>query len=140
MSNVVGIIYDRMTDQVELQICRDLMLLKGEFPDLSVHDPAGKMDEAMLSAVGVPATLDEAQTVIVYKTGPDWPEVDPNIDVIERDLCPGDGAPKLDGDERPGYYLRPQGRDGANLTDVYLNRSYPRGNGVTDPLVILLWS
>jgi len=136
----VGIQYDEMTDAVELQVLRDLMILTGEWKDIWVNDPAGQMDEQMLAQIGVSKTRDQPTIVINYKVGPEFKHVDTDRIVVERDLAPRDEAPRLDGDPGIGYYLKPQGRDGANLTELYLNRSHPRGNGVVDPIVTLLWS
>lgn len=139
MIHPVGIQYDEMTDAVELQILRDFMLLKGEWPDVWVNDPAGEMDEQMLAQIGVSKTTDPPSLVINYKVGPEFLHVNTNRTVVERDLCPKDVSPKLDGDAHVGYYMRPQGRDGANLTEMYLNRSHPRGNGSFNPMITLLW-
>ena len=138
--NCVGIQYDKMTGDVEVQVLRDLMILQGTFGDIWVNDPAGEMDTEMLKRIEVSVTPDPPVILINYKVGPDFLHVDPNMEVVERDLSPPNGAPKLDGDERVGYYLKPQGRDCTNFTELYLNRAHPRGNGVTDPLVVYLWS
>lgn len=140
MINAVGIQYDQMTGDVEVQVLRDLMILQGTFGDVWVSDPAGKMDAEMLKRIGVGLTPDAPQLIINYKVGPEFLHTDPNMEVVERDLSPPNGAQKLDGEERVGYYLKPQGRDCTNFTELYLNRSHPRGNGVTDPLVVYLWS
>jgi hypothetical protein len=138
--NVVGLLYDKMTDNVEIQVLRDLMILMGDYPALLVNDGPGKMDPSMLAELGISSTDEDPQLIINYKVGSRFLPVDNNVDVVERDLNPINDSPQLDGHGRPGFYLRPQGRDGANLTELYLNRSHPRGHGITDPLAILLWS
>lgn len=138
--NSVGIQYDKMTSDVEVQVLRDLMILQETFKDVWVNDPAGQMDDQMLARIGVSRTTDPPALIINYKVGDTFLPTDPNMEVVERDLNPPRGGPMLDGDERMGYYLRPQGRDCTNFTEMYLNRAYPRGNGVTDPLVVYLWS
>lgn len=140
MIHSVGILYDQMTDTVELQVLRDLMVLKGTWPDVWVNDPANQMDEQLLDQIGVSKTKDQPVIVISYKVGPNFVNINPGRTVVERDLSPEDGTQHLDSEPRPGFYLRPQGRDGANLTDLYLNRSHPRGTGIVDPLVVYLWS
>jgi hypothetical protein len=136
----VGIQYDRMNGDVEVQVLRDLMILNGTFGDVWVSDPAGQMDPEMLKRINVNVTTDAPELIINYKVGSEFLPTDPNMEVVERDLSPANGAPKLDGEEHIGYYLKPQGRDCTNFTELYLNRAHPRGNGVTDPLVIYLWS
>lgn len=140
MINSVGILYDQMNGDVEVQVLRDLMLLQGQFPDIWVNDPGGKMDPEMLKRIDVSLTTDPPALIINYKVGPEFLHTDPNMEVVERDLSPPNNAQSLDGDPRVGYYLQPQGRDGTNLTELYLNRAYPRGHGITDPLVVYLWS
>lgn len=145
--NSIGVVYDKMTDAVELQILRDLFILQSAYSDLYVNDPAGKMDLQLLEQISIGPTQDQPVLIIQYKDGPEWPDVDhwfPGLatkaSIVQRDLAPEPNGPTLDGGPHVGYYLRPQGRNGANLTELYLNRSHPRGTGVTDPLVVFLWS
>lgn len=138
MTTSIGLVYDKMTDQVELQVLRDLMLLQGQWK-IAVSDPQGLMDVAMLAELGIEKTDQPPELIINYKVGPDFKPAPSQIEEVRRDLCPPDNGPHLDPNEHQGYYLKPQGRDGTNLTELYLNRSHPRGNGVTDPFVVLLW-
>lgn len=138
--NSVGIIYDQMTDSVKTQIVRDFLMLSGEFSDLAYHDPAGSLDKTYMDELGIPATDDPPVLYVVYKTEDAWPKTPPNVPRVERDLKPANAGTSLSGEPAPGYYLKPQGRSGANLTERYLNRSAPRGKGVVNPLVLLLWS
>ena len=138
--NSVGIVYDKMTDAVKTQVVRDFLILSGEFSDLACCDTAGLMDTSYLEQLGVPMTDNPPVVYIVYKTESAWPQTPPNVQRVERDLKLYDDSPKFSTSPSPGYYLKPQGRDGANLTERYLNRSYPKGRGVVNPLVLLLWS
>jgi hypothetical protein len=58
---------------------------------------------------------------------------------VRRDLEIKVTEGNLDPNPKVGYYLREQGRDGASLTELYLNRTAPRGNGLSDAYVVYLW-
>ncbi len=138
--NSVGIVYDQMNDSVKTQVVRDFLMLSAEFSDLAYNDAGGSMDKSYMEQLGIPATDDPPVLYVVYKTEDAWPQTPGNVPRVERDLRPDDVGPRLDGSPSVGYYLKPQGRSGANLTERYLNRSAPRGKGVVNPLVLLLWS
>lgn len=137
--NSVGIVYDEMTDSVEAQITRDFLLLSGEFSDLAYFDQKGEVSKEIMDQLGIPKTEIPPILYVVYKTGDEWPSTDHTIERVERDLKPDVQGPKLYGDPKVGYFLKPQGRPGANLTERYMNRSYPRGKGVVNPLMLLMW-
>lgn len=134
----VGLVYDVMDSTIELQILRDLMTLKAEFP-IAVNDMGRRISPGLLEEAEIDETSDPPVLNLVYKVGPEWPYFDPDLQAVKRDLQVKECAPRLDPTPKPGYYLREQGRPGANLTELYLNRSAPRGNGLADALVVLLW-
>lgn len=134
----VGIIYDEMTEDVKAQITRDLIILNAEW-DFDLVDPAGKLDISILDMLGLKTTVELPSIYVVYKTGDEWPPSPLGVERVERDMCPSDGSPRLDPNAHVGYHLKPQGRDGASLTERYLHRSYPRGRGIVDPFVLMLW-
>ena len=137
--NSVGIVYDQMNDNVEAQVTRDFLLLSGEFKDLAYFDQKGEVSTEIMYELGIPKTDVPPILYVVYKTTDEWPQTDPSVQRVERDLKPEVNGPRLDADPRIGYFLKPQGRSGANLTERYLNRSYPRGRGVINPLMLLIW-
>lgn len=140
MANIVGILYDRMTDDVKAQITRDFLLLGCEFRDIAFLDKDGAMDSALMAELEIPRVTEGKPTLyIVYKTGKEWPDSPSDVVRVERDLCPSDVANKLDPTPRVGYYLKPQGRTGANLTERYLNRSYPKGKGFVNQWMLHMW-
>lgn len=137
----VAVVYDKMTSQIELQILRDLMALSEKWP-VMLHDEKDQMSPEMLNLANIDVSSDPPMLVIVYKDGDEWPDIpEPYavLPVIKRDLKPEELRTALDPNPKAGYYLREQGRDGANLTEMYLNRQHPRGNGVSDALIVLLW-
>ena len=131
---VVCIVYETMNESVKVQVLRDFLRLSCEFA-VSIADPKGLMDKALLDEIGITQALPGSPVAlyVVYKTGEKWPQTPNEIPRVERDLCPPDGSPTLSGEPRVGYFLKPQGRSGANLTMRYLNRSYPRGRGFVQP-------
>ena len=139
----ISVIYDQMNENVRAQIVRDFLCLASEFPGLKYYDRAGQVNKSLMEELGIDnASKDDVPVLnIVYKAGTDYPDYDDEINTVRRDLCPHDTAPSLtqNDDTKIGYYLRPQGRAGANLTERYLNRSYPKGKGVTNPLVLMMW-
>lgn len=140
--NVVRILYDAMTEEVRIGITRDFLLLAGSFKNLAYLDPDGQMDQALMEKLGIDVAPSDAVPVlnILYKTNV-WLRVDPSIRTVKRDLAPKNLNQKIyEQPNNPGYVLKPQGRPGANMTELYLNRPYPKGTGVKDPLVLLLWT
>lgn len=134
----VGLVYDDMSSSVELQILRDLTTIAQQWP-IEVTDNGGRLDLGLLRHAGLTITREPAVLNLVYKTGDEWPYVDPEVQAVYRDLQVKKTAPNIGKSSEVGYYLRPQGRDGANLTELYLNRTAPRGNGLSDAMVVLLW-
>ena len=139
-SNVVGLYYDTYGPNVQVQILRDLLALEVEFDgDFDVYDDKGMvppqlLEDLHLTKSGSPPTL-----AIRYRVGDEWPKVPQGIEIVDRDLHQENAPANLDTSQHVGYYLRPQGRDGASLTERYLSRAYPRGSGVTDTMLLLLW-
>lgn len=138
MKSVVGLIYGEMNEDVKAQITRDLIILNADW-DFDLVDPAGKLDIGLLDMLNIKTTVELPTIYLVYKTGEKWPDSPLGVQRVERDMCPSNANTGLDPSERVGYYLKPQGRDGANLTERYLHRSYPRGRGIVDPFVLMLW-
>jgi hypothetical protein len=138
--NVVGFAFDEFTDDVQAQLVRDLIILLGDW-DFSVSDPNMVLNQPLLDQLGVVRADANAQPtlVLVYKVGPNWPEVKLSIPQVKRDLSPEDNGQVLDCNPHVGYYLNEQGREGANRTEQYLNRAYPKGKGLVNPMVTLIW-
>lgn len=142
---VVGLVWDYYTPQVEAQITRDLIALKG-LPSgrnlmvcYETEEPAITKVLNSLQVLRSPA-LPLAKLWIVYQTGPDEVEAPEHAeDVIERDLqVHVADADVLDTGDHTGYYLKPQGRIVAPT--ISLNRPMPQHQPAsTDPMVIYLW-
>lgn len=142
--SVVAIYYDQMNQNVTAQIVRDFLVLSNEFPGLQYLDPNGQVDKSLMQALHIELAPQSkpVNLYVVYKCGKEYPDVPENeIRKVYRDLSPDDVRTKItqNDPDKIGYYLKPQGRTGANLTERYLNRAYPKGRGVTDPLVLLMW-
>ncbi len=138
--NIVGLYYEAISPNVQAQILRDLLVLSSEFDgDFVVNDTKGMVTPQLLDDLNLSTSASPPSLAIRYKTGDKWPEVPMGIEVVDRDLQPQTAPANIDGTERVGYYLKPQGRDGASLTERYLNRSYPRGRGIVDPFIVLMW-
>lgn len=135
---VVGLVYDSMDSRIELQILRDLLVLRAEYP-IVVHDYGQKVSPGLLDELGIKLTESPPVLNVVYKIIDEWPYYDPDIPVVLRDLEVKYSKMGVDPNPKPGYYLTEQGRYGPNLTEIYLNRTAPIGNGLTDALTILLW-
>ena len=139
MTKSVGVVYDVYTEDVQAQIVRDLLILLGQW-EVAVYDPANQIDQSFLDQLYVEKTSQKPDMYLAYKTGEKWPKTPLGVEVVKRDLNPEDVGIELDLEPKTGHYIREQGRDGASLTERYLGRSHPKGNGVTDPLVVMLWS
>lgn len=135
----VGIVYDQMTTDVQAQIVRDFLILSCEFDDLGYLDPSGQVDTSIMEELGVPKGVGIPELYIVYKTGKVWPTTDRSVERVERDLSPPNANITLSGEPRIGYYLKEQGRPGANLTERYLNRSHPQGRGFVSQWMLHMW-
>lgn len=135
--NVVALVYDRMTSAVKVQVVRDFLLLSGSFP-VSYSDEVGLMDKKLMEELNVTEAVPGSpiDLYIVYKTEKAWLETPSGITRVERDLCPADGSQRISGEPGVGYFLKPQGRTGANMTLRYLSRSYPRGKGFVQPWLL----
>jgi len=145
MSHPIGIVYDKMSSQVEIQILKDLMLLSRQW-DIKYVDEGQKLDPSLMAQAGLEASDDMPTMWLVYKTGASYPPVPVEFElgeaqtpVVYRDLEVKISEPRIDGTPRSGHYLKEQGRDGADLTDLYLNRQYPRGKGLSDAMIVYLW-
>lgn len=138
MSHPIGIVYDEFTDQVQLQILRDLMLLARSW-EFCIYDPDRKINPAVLDAAGLVLTEAAPKLFLVYKTGPTWPSVPEGVSTVRRDLMPHPADLKIDPNPHVGYFLKEQGRDSANLTERYLGRSAPRGIGFSNFMVQYHW-
>lgn len=136
--NVVGFAFDEFTDDVQAQVVRDLLILLGDW-DLSVSDPSCVLTDELLNQLGVTRSEAPATLMLVYKVGQKWPELNTSVPTVKRDLHPDYGGQGLDCNPHIGYYLKDQGRDGANRTEQYLNRAYPKGKGLVNPVVTLIW-
>ena len=131
--HTVKLFYDVLDSQVQAQVVRDLLVMGGEWEvGVSMKDvPDADKNTLMpfLEELGIAESFGNPELYLVYRTGAEWPPHPTDCPVVERDLAPGESDISLDGEARIGYFLKPQGRDGANLTERYLNRSYPRGKG-----------
>ena len=135
---IVQIIYDKLTNDTKAQIVRDLLVLRGECK--IELNPKGL--ESILSTIemlNINLVKKKAGFLIVYKYGDAWPEFDESIKHVERDMKPEKMDNNLDLNEHVVYVPDNRGvRNGVNLTELYLNRNYPRGKGVTNPWVPLI--
>ena len=141
--HTVKLFYDTLDSQVQAQIVRDLLVMAGEW-EVGVNmqdlpDADQNILAPFLEELGVPKSFGQAELYMVYKTGEDWPQHPSDCPTVERDLAPQASEMTLSGEPHIGYFLKPQGRDGANLTERYLNRSYPKGRGYIDPILIGIW-
>lgn len=136
--NVVGFAFDEFTDDVQAQLVRDLLILLGTW-DVVISDPDMMLTDELLSQLGVVRSGDAPTLQLVYKVGNSWPETISGIPTVKRDLRPDSIGPCLNGEDHVGYYLKPQGRESSNRTEQYLNRAYPKGKGVVNPLVTMTW-
>lgn len=135
---VVGVVYEEFDDRIQLQVLRDLWVLTRQWP-IAINDYQGRISDELLRLSNVETTDEPASLNLVYKVGPEWPYADPDVQQVRRDLELKVKETRLNPNAEVGYYLREQGRDGANLTELYLNRTAPRGNGLSDAMVVLLW-
>lgn len=139
MVNVVTFACDEYTDDVQAQLIRDLLILSGNW-DVALWDPKNLVDQSLLDQLAIEkAGGSKISLCILYKTGDDWPEAPSDVGTtVERDLKPDDTSPGLRKDS-VGFFLRPQGRGETNRTQHYLNRAYPKGKGIVNPLVQTMW-
>ena len=136
---VVTFACDDYTAGVQAQLTRDLLVLKGSW-DISIWDPKNLVPDALLQQLDVERTgSSQVDLCILYKTRDSWPQAPSKCTLVERDLCPADKGPRLDTDPQVGYFLRPQGKGMTNRTEYYLNRAYPKGKGIVNPMLMLLW-
>lgn len=128
-----------IVNSVLAQVTRDLIVLAVEF-GVDINDPQNLIEDSMLSSLKINRTTAPADLILVYKIGDEWPEV-PTTDalVVKRDLKPSEAEIRIDGEPSVGFYLPEKGYWGPNRTLQMLNRAYPRGNGIANPLVTLLW-
>lgn len=140
-SFAVGLVWDEYTPQVEGQITRDLIALQTQGPqgcDLLVV--CGPEANKVLSGLGLrnAAVAAIARLWITYQTkaeevlAPEHAET-----VIKRDLFVLQSTIRLDPNECPGYYMKPQGR--IIPPSVNINKVMPNHVGTTDPMIVYLW-
>lgn len=137
MRHSIGFVYSALNSDVHAQIVRDLLVLSGEW-DIEVYDPKNEFSE-LLGQLQIPKTEEKPELYIIYRTEKEWPESPGDGIKVQRDLKPSGKDIMLNGEPRVGYFLKPQGWDGPNLTERYLNRPYPKGMGVVDPFMIAIW-
>jgi hypothetical protein len=133
--NVVSLVYDELDSQVQGQIIRDLLALSKQRPLVNTDDPELL---PILNALHVQTTTTKPSLVVLYRVKK-WLAAPRGVTLIKRDLKPRRLDFKIDGNPHVGYYLREQGRPGANLTERYLTRTAPAGKGIVDPLLIQTW-
>lgn len=139
----LGLVFDpAQVNLVEPQVMRDLLALRGTGRLLSVL-PSSLDWLVQGCGCQVEKGGSEAKLYIIYKTGDAWPEIETpeTAKVVKRDLVSPVLNQKLRADPGiPGYFqLKPLGRVGRNLTQYYLNKQAPRGKGVIDPAILMLW-
>ena len=136
----VGLFYDAYSPDLQVQILRDLVLLDLEFDGaFTVYDDKGLVPKEVFDSLNIRKDGSPPELAVRYKVGEAWPKVPRGVEVVDRDLTPKQSESNIDPNVKPGYYLREQGRTGSSLTERYLSRSAPRGKGVVDNLVLLLW-
>ena len=136
---VITFACDDFTEGVKAQLTRDLLVLKGQW-DVALWDPKRLVPDSLLELLDIPRAGGDIALCILYKTRDTWPKAPTtSTSCVERDLCPDDKSPSLRGDPEVGYFLRPQGKGMTNRTEYYLNRAYPKGKGISSPLIQLLW-
>lgn len=140
--HTIGLMWDQYTPAVEGQITRDIIAMQNMGPqvDLMVVCSDNSADR-LLNTLGVKRSAAEALAGlwITYRTKAELLHAPEHATtVIERDLYVDSADTSLDSQPHPGYYMKPQGR----IIPPSLNRHKPPPShyGVTDPMVILLWS
>lgn len=138
MSNLVGLLYDENTNAIQSQVARDIMALAIDHPNMEV---LSSDFDWLVEGLGVKVVAAGTPSLYIrYKTGKDWPPKPDTGIVVDRDLVPEKSETLLHQDDQAvGYFLKPQGRDGRNLTNLYLNRIGPKTRGIVDPLLVMLW-
>lgn len=136
--NVVTFACTEYTDGVQAQLVRDLMLLQRTW-DIALWDPKKLVPDSLLEKLNISRAGGEISLCICYKTGEEWPKAPSDVPVVERNLSPKDVSQDLLLDPRSGPMLKPQGKGVTNRTEYYLNRAYPKGQGIVNPYVTSLW-
>jgi hypothetical protein len=134
----VTFVANEYTPEVEAQLVRDLMLLSGRW-DVALIDEKHEFSDEILNLLELHRAAGKPDFCLLYKTTDEWPEAPDGCPVFERDLCPTEEDKRIHLDPKVGFYLRPQGKGVTNRTEFYLNRARPRGQGVVNPLVTLLF-
>jgi hypothetical protein len=142
-AQVIGLVWDKYTPQVEGQITRDFIAMQSEGPrvQLLVVTPDDSADR-LFAMLGVEKSLapEIAKLWITYQTGPEKVLAPEHAQtVIERDLFIPKARNNIDTGHHTGYYMKPQGR----ITSPSMNVHHPSPThmgGQTDPIVIWLWS
>ena len=138
----VGLIYDAYTPAVEAQIARDLIAVRDAYPRDHFEVKAScSGPKRLLAALGVDLVIEGKPSLfVVYKTSEFWPEYpdEETHTVICRDLYVSSVEPSLSQGVQPGYHVpNQQGRPIREQNP--LNRVAPKGKGVVDPAILLLW-
>ena len=136
--HVITFVCDEYTDNVQAQLVRDIMLLQRTW-DIALWDPKSLVPDSLLEKLNVQRAGGTVALCINYKTGKDWPDVPTGVPVVERDMAPEDMSSDLLLDPLSGPTLAPQGKGTINRTEYYLNRAYPKGQGVVNPYVTMQW-
>jgi ATP-dependent Clp protease ATP-binding subunit ClpB len=84
MSNVIGILFDELGSQIQCQIVRDLMILKGKWEDIEVHSK-DLTTISIAQSLDIPITSQPPIMYIVYRVK-DWPRVPAGVKRVNRDL------------------------------------------------------
>jgi len=136
---ILGIYYDKLTSSIAAQIVRDLLAVSREY-EFSVLDTGGKFEKSLLQELGIPfAETGKPELAVVYKEGEAWPAYPEDTTLVKRDLMISKKKQTLSTENKIGYFLKPQGRVGPNLTERYLNRAYPKGKGFIDPALYWMY-
>jgi hypothetical protein len=93
---------------------------------------------SIAQALDIEISNQRPELFIVYRVEA-WPKIPLNVKCVKRDLKVSKADIGIDPNPKIGYFLGEQGRNGANMTERYLNRNAPRGKGLADPMIVLVW-
>ena len=144
-SQVIGLLWDVMTPQVEGKIVQDLIALQAQPGGSNLivyYEDADPSFRKLLMTLGIKRTPAAvlAHLWIVYQTGVQPLEAPEHATtVVERDMRQRVAEPNLSTQEDSGFYLAPQGREISPTLD--LNRPMPGWYpGGPNPSIVWLWS
>ena len=123
---IVGIAYTEMNENVRAQIVRDFLALgePGFYRDMGESAP-----DSILRMLGWRKTEADPEFYVSYSTGENALEIQTDRPVVSRDLSLKPSQSSVLYESSNPYYLRPQSRNGPNMTEQLLNRTPPRGFG-----------